>query len=144
MINIALDKLEEAAREVATAAHLGQTRWSGEPYITHPRAVVALLPAYAGVYTQAAAWLHDVVEDTKVTLEDLRHLGFGETVVQTVARLTHRDGESYPDYIVRISGHYSASIVKIADLTHNMSDLKPGARKDKYELSRLLLTKVIQ
>jgi len=73
------------AIEIAYEAHEGQTRWSGEPYITHPEAVAA---AVITEDEKIVAWLHDVVEDTNVTLEDLMGEGFSGDVIDGVDAMT--------------------------------------------------------
>jgi (p)ppGpp synthase/HD superfamily hydrolase len=82
----------ERAKKFATEAHcaIGQTRkYTGEPYIKHPEAVVALLREHgiAEPTTLAAAWLHDVVEDTPITIEEIMQL-FGPTITSIVMDLT--------------------------------------------------------
>ena len=67
-----------------------------------------------------AAVLHDVVEDTPVSLEDLHAEGFGRTVLEAVELLTHPDGMSYEAYVDRLAGNPVARRVKLADLAHNM------------------------
>ncbi len=82
-----------AAQQVASDAHAGQTDKAGRPYLDHPRRVAAHV---AGTTDDpdavAAAWLHDVVEDTAITLDQLRALGFPETVIDAVDALTRRPG----------------------------------------------------
>ena len=131
--------LLERAREIAHEAHSGQTRWNGDPYITHPARVAAQMR-----YTEheIVAWLHDVVEDTNVTLDDLRAEGFSEAVINAVDAITHRDGESYCDYLRRLRNDPFATVVKIADLTDNLTDLnrpKDRQRREKYEVARMFL-----
>ena len=130
----------EKARKIATKAHSSQKRWGGDPYITHPERVAEKVKIL-GIQTEAVAWLHDVVEDTEVTIEDLRNEGFPQAVLSAVEALTHRGGESYAEYIKRISNNSIASHVKIADLEDNMSDLNPRQkqRKEKYELAKVFL-----
>jgi (p)ppGpp synthase/HD superfamily hydrolase len=68
----------------------------------------------------AAAVLHDVVEDTPVTLEQLRQDGFSEEIVAAVAVLTHDPQDSYEDYVARIKTNPVARAVKLSDLEDNM------------------------
>jgi (p)ppGpp synthase/HD superfamily hydrolase len=94
----------------------------------------------------SAAFLHDVVEDTDITIEDLRR-DFSSLTCHMVEALTKRKGESYFDFIMRVSGTHlhGAKYIKICDITHNMSDAnekeKMSARYAKYELSRYILRK---
>jgi (p)ppGpp synthase/HD superfamily hydrolase len=104
------------ARELANRAHEGQTDLAGEPYIGHIYTVVA------GVESEDAktvAYLHDIVEDTHYTLDDLRNY-FPPHIVDAVEHLTRREGESYTDFIRRVRQNKLATEVKVADLEHNM------------------------
>lgn len=107
-------------RAIAAFAHANQTDKSGVPYIKHPIAVMNLLVDPTDDEARAAL-LHDVVEDTHYTLEDLVRLGFSPGVVEIVDIVSRRDGESYWDFIrrTRDSGNASAIKVKRADIAHN-------------------------
>jgi (p)ppGpp synthase/HD superfamily hydrolase len=72
----------------------------------------------------SVAVLHDVVEDTEVTFDDLRREGFGEEVILAVEHLTHRKGENYEAYVERVAQHPIARRVKLADLEDNMNLLR--------------------
>lgn len=119
------------ALALATKCHDGQRRWNGDPYITHPIAVAKELTGKA----KMAAILHDVVEDTDMTIAKLRKLRYHDDVVQAVLMLTHIQDMSYRNYILNIGYNKIAIVVKIKDLEHNLSDLKKGHRRDKYELA---------
>lgn len=82
------------ARDVATRAHEGQTDKVGRPYIEHPAAVAARLST---VDEQVVGWLHDVVEDTDITLAELRAMGFTTEQVLAVDAMTKRRGEPLTD-----------------------------------------------
>ena len=130
----------DTAKQIATEAHYGQTRWGGEPYITHPEAVVQILTKQnMPEEVLIVGWLHDVVEDTPVTLTDLIDDGFNQDIVDAVNALTHRINETYADYISRISLNPMATTVKLADLSHNLEGLTQKQRRDKYELASLFL-----
>lgn len=103
------------AMDFAYNAHHWQTDHAGVPYIFHP---YHLAEQMDDEISCAAALLHDVVEDTAVTLDDLRQ-EFPEAVVEAVALLTHDDSVDYFDYVKSIRRHPIAKKVKIADLTHN-------------------------
>jgi len=105
----------EAAIRIAVTAHAGQVEKSGEPYITHP---LRLMAAVDGEEAKIVAVLHDVVEDTSVTVDDLRREGFSETILAAVDCVTHRQ-ETYADYVVRCKNNPIANQVKLADLTDN-------------------------
>lgn len=101
---------------VAYNAHHGQTDPSGVPYIFHP---LHLAEQMTDEVTVAAALLHDVIEDTPITLEDLRREGFPESVLNVVDLLTHKEGVPYLDYVRALKGNPAAKAIKLADLTHN-------------------------
>jgi (p)ppGpp synthase/HD superfamily hydrolase len=131
----------------ATRAHSGQTRFDGSPYILHPIAVAEMVDRWASQEgndletAQIVSLLHDTVEDTDVTIEEIKEK-FGSEVARHVNTLTRRKTDRYVDYIGKIAivgGIVRA--VKLADLTHNMSDLKRGSMRDKYELAEMYLLK---
>jgi (p)ppGpp synthase/HD superfamily hydrolase len=107
----------EAAILLAAQAHQGQADKAGAPYILHPLRMMLTMPSEEAMM---AAVLHDVVEDTATTLEDLRRMGFPESVVVAVECLTRRDGESYEAFIERVAQNPLARTVKLADLEDNM------------------------
>ena len=131
------------AKNLAHRCHAGQTRWDGSPYITHPESVVNRLIA-KGLTSDGVlivGWLHDTVEDSNIKIISI-YDQFGYDISDAVDRLTHKENESYADYIFRISRNRTATIVKIADLEDNLSDLDPVKQKqriDKYELAKLFL-----
>jgi len=125
------------AFKLAKAAHAGQLDKGGKSYINHPIAVAAIVETQE---EKTVALLHDVVEDTPVTLDELKEHGFPETVVAAVDVLTKRPGVDYGEYIQRVKKNPLALVVKIADMTHNMDlsriqnpTAKDYARIDKYK-----------
>lgn len=145
--------LVERARVFATAAHaaVGQTRkYTGEPYIVHPAEVAAIVAAAGGTNEMvAAAFLHDVVEDTGVSNDDVR-AEFGNEVADLVAWLTDVSRPEDGNRKVRkaIDREHSASApaaaqtVKVADLISNSSTIlqfDPGFAKVYLEEKRQLL-----
>ncbi len=115
--------LVSRAEELARAAHEGQTDKAGKPYAEHPRRVaghVSRMNLTSPIREKAlmVAWMHDVVEDTPVGLDDLRR-EFPEDVVLGVDAMTKRDGEPAEDYYARVKAHPLALIVKEADLLDN-------------------------
>src|SRR3989344_4144763 len=92
------------AYEFAKAAHEGQVRKTGEPYITHPVFVAEIARSLGGAdeETIIACLLHDVVEDTKVTIGEIRD-HFGRTVATLVEGVTKKEGESKVDAIARLN-----------------------------------------
>ena len=128
------------AMKLAYAAHQGQTDHAGVPYIFHPYHVAEQMN---DEYSCCAALLHDVIEDTSVSLISLA-LAFPAEVVRAVELLTHEEDVSYEDYIRQIKTNPIAVKVKLADLEHNYTDNKYGwtsvktariiARRDGYEI----------
>jgi len=108
---------------LAARAHDRQVDKSHRPYILHPVRVMLRVTGYTA---QVIAVLHDVIEDTPITLDNLRGLHFPREVIEGVDILTRRDGEKYRDYILRVktSGNQDAIAVKLADLADNMDPIR--------------------
>ncbi|MET0399023.1 MAG: HD domain-containing protein [Longimicrobiaceae bacterium] len=113
----------EDAIALAVRAHRGQKDRAGAPYILHPLRMMFRVETDA---EKMAAVLHDVVEDTDWTLDDLRAEGFPEEVVAAVDHLTRREGESYEEFVRRAAAHPVARRVKLADLEDNMDVRRMG------------------
>jgi (p)ppGpp synthase/HD superfamily hydrolase len=136
----------DRAIQIAAQAHSGQKEKNGRPYILHP---IRLMLKMQNELEMMVAILHDVVEDTDRTLEDLRRESFPETVLEAVNCLIHRKQIRYRDYIQRILGNPVARKVKLADLEDNLDakrlpELTMGdqARMKKYHQAWLLLKSV--
>lgn len=133
----------EKAIEIAARAHAGQVDKAGAPYILHPLRVMLQMSCEA---TRIAGVLHDVVEDTEITLEALANEGFDIDIIDAVDALTKRPGETRLEAARRASGNTIARAVKIADNTDNM-DLSripnptdnDRARLEQYKAVRELL-----
>ncbi len=111
--------LLEKAIAVALEAHEGVKTRSGRPYILHPLHLMLQMDSEEEMIT---AVLHDVVEDSDITLDDLAAMGFSTSVLEALALLTHNKEEmSYEAYIEGIKSNPLAVRVKLADLTHNMN-----------------------
>ena len=125
----------EDAIILATGAHRGQVDKAGEPYILHPLRVMLELKDEAG---RIAAVLHDVIEDTRITVDDLREGGYSEEVLRALEALTRREGESYQDFIERVAADPLARRVKLADLADNLDAGRlPGMTEaDRQRLTR--------
>lgn len=108
------------AVKFACRAHEGQTDHSGIPYIFHP---YHLAEQMDDEISCTVALLHDVVEDTEITLDDLR-AEFPETVTDAVALLTYDGTSDYFDYVRRLKQNYFARRVKMADLIHNSDETR--------------------
>jgi (p)ppGpp synthase/HD superfamily hydrolase len=107
----------ERALEIALQAHKGQRQKNGSPYVLHP---LHLLHQVETDEQKIVAVLHDVVEDSEVTLDDLRAEGFTGSILGALDLLTRRDTDDYDVYIERIHHNELARTVKLADLKHNM------------------------
>jgi len=126
--------LEKALR-IAIEAHAGQKDKAGEPYILHP---IRLMLQQTTNDTRIVALLHDVLEDSVVTAEDLAKTGFSKQVFRAVQCLTRNADEDYFIYISKIKKNKMARTVKLADLEDNMklARLKRINEKDKKRLQR--------
>jgi GTP diphosphokinase / guanosine-3',5'-bis(diphosphate) 3'-diphosphatase len=118
---------------IASSAFEDKTDKAGEPYILHCLRVMNSVSQDDHELMSIAA-LHDVVEDTDITLEDLRALGFSLRVLTAVDLLTHRKADTYEEYIKKISTNPDAVKVKLADLkdNSNITRLK-GLRKKDFD-----------
>ena len=116
---------------LATNAHAGQFDRGGKPYILHPIKVMHYLKT-DDEELQCVALLHDVVEDTKTTWQDLEDIGCTGRVINAVRVLTKVPGESYDQYKQRVLASEDAMLVKMADLRHNtdIRRLKGITQKD--------------
>ena len=118
----------EKAIEIATKAHTGQTRKDGSPYILHPLTIMFNVNT---IEEKMVAVLHDVVEDTDVTLEEIAAEGFSPEVIEGVRLMTHTQDLSYEDYIERLKNNTIARKVKLADMRNNIQLLPIPEIKDK-------------
>jgi (p)ppGpp synthase/HD superfamily hydrolase len=127
----------ETAIAIAAQAHQGQTDKGGKPYIFHPLQVMSRVES---IDEKIVAVLHDVLEDTEVTAEQLRTVGFGVHIIEAVKGLTRSKGEEYSDFISRAKSNPLSRVVKVADIQENMNlDRIPHptqedrARVEKYK-----------
>ena len=127
----------ENAIALAVEAHRGQKDKNGGPYILHPLRVMFRVETEV---ERIVAVLHDVVEDTGRTFDDLRALGFSEEVLQALDCVTKREGENYEDFVERSASNPIAHRVKLADLEDNMDvrRLLSVEDKDRDRLARYL------
>ena len=133
----------ERAIELAAKAHAGQVDKAGQPYILHP---LRLMLSVRTPHERMAAVLHDVVEDTPTSFDDLVAEGFPPEVVAAVRALTKTDGEKRIDAAYRAAADPVARAVKLADVADNM-DLsriaapteKDYARLEEYKQVRAIL-----
>ena len=142
-------ELTKKALVLCFEAHKNQVDKSGMPYVFHPFHVADRMPDEA---TTIVALLHDVVEDTPYSLEDIQKLGFPKVVTDTLALMTHDKSVPYLDYIKALADNPVARLVKMADLDHNMDltrlntvDEEAQARIKKYKMAKsILLEKQIE
>ena len=129
----------ELALQIAVKAHAGQKDKSGEPYIFHPIRVMQRCSTPKG---KVVALLHDTVEDTDVTFEELEAAGFDSGTIDTLRLVTHETGVPYDDYIDALVHDPVAVEVKIADLEDNsdIRRLKEIGAKDVERLKKYLRT----
>jgi len=123
----------ERSIAIATKAHQGQKDKAGEPYILHP---LRLMLRMKSETDRIVAVLHDLVEDTSWSLDDLRREGFSVQVLKAVGALTKGNGVSYDEYIHGIGGNPIAWRVKLADLRDNM-DITRISDVTERDLARL-------
>ena len=138
----------ERAIELAARAHAGQVDKAGQPYILHPLRLMLTFDTATEQLAakQMAAVLHDIVEDTPVTFEDLAAEGFAEGVIAAVRALTKQPGEDRLTAARRAAADPIARAVKLADVADNMNldripnpTAKDRARRAEYEQVRALL-----
>ncbi|WP_042422964.1 HD domain-containing protein [Streptacidiphilus anmyonensis] len=103
---------------LAAEAHRDQFDKIGVPYIEHVRAVSAGLAPF-GVGLRMAGLLHDVLEDTAVTVEDLARAGVPSSVIQLVQAVTMQNFDGYASMLDAVAGNYGAALIKISDNAHN-------------------------
>lgn len=123
------------AHQIAKQAHQGQVDKAGVDYIKHPEMVASFVN---GDLEKAAAYLHDVLEDTDVTTDELKNAKIPNEVIEAVSVLTKQQGRAYFDYLEEVKANKIARTVKIADLTHNsdMTRLETVSEKDKQRIEK--------
>lgn len=131
------------AMKLCFQAHKDQTDKSGIPYVFHP---IHLAEQMKDEDTTVVALLHDVVEDTTYTPEDLAAMGFNDRVIAAIRLMTHDENIPYMEYVAKIKENPIAKAVKLADLAHNSDttrldtvDAKAAARVEKYTKAIRLL-----
>ena len=120
------------ALKLCFEAHKEQVDKSGMPYVFHPFHLAEQMNTEE---TTIVALLHDLVEDTDYTIEDLVDMGFDKSITDAIALMTHADNVAYMDYVRAIKDNPIAKAVKLADLKHN-SDLTRLETVDEKALSR--------
>ena len=125
------------AISIASTKHMGQFDKGGNPYILHPLKVMYYLKS-SDFQLMAIAVLHDIVEDTGTTYEELRTAGISERVLEGIRVLTKLPGQTAYEYLAAVTSNKDAVLVKMADLRHNMDvrRLKGVRPKDMERLAR--------
>lgn len=136
-------ELTKKAMKLCFEVHKDQVDKAGLPYVFHP---FHLAESMTDENTTVTALLHDVVEDTSYTLEDLRDMGFPSAVLEALALMTHDKAVPYMDYVAAIKSNPVARAVKLADLLHNSDltrldrvDARALARAEKYRVAIAML-----
>lgn len=125
-------------------AHKNQVDKSGMPYVFHP---FHLAEQMEDEKSTIVALLHDIVEDTNYTFDDLKKMGFDNEVIEALLLMTHEDAVPYMTYVATIKKNPIARVVKLADLHHNSDlsrldvvDEKALKRNEKYSAAIKMLT----
>ena len=128
-------ELTKKAMRIAYEKHKDQYDKSGVPYIFHPFHVAESM---TDENTTAIALLHDVVEDTETTFEELETMGFGAKIIEALRLLTREEGQDYFSYIEKLSKNPLAVQVKLSDLRHNsdLSRLAVVTQKDRERVEK--------
>lgn len=125
--------LTKKAMKLSFAAHKDQLDKSGIPYVYHPFHVAEQMETED---TVVVALLHDVIEDTDYTLDDLKAMGFPDRVTDALELMTHDDSVPYLEYVAKLKDNPIARTVKLADLRHN-SDISRLDEVDEKALERV-------
>jgi (p)ppGpp synthase/HD superfamily hydrolase len=130
-----MQQLFEKAMSIATKAHEGQKDKAGAPYLLH---VLRVMMRLEKMDKKIVALLHDVVEDSEITIEDLANEGFPKKILRAVELLTKTENKPYKDYIQAIKKNELAKAVKLADLKDNMniSRLNALTENDKLRIRK--------
>lgn len=130
-----MQQLFEKAIMIATKVHAGQKDKAGAPYLLH---VLRVMMSVEKMDERIVALLHDVVEDSETTIEELANEGFSKKILRAVELLTKTEHKTYEDYIQEIKRNELARVVKLADLKDNMniSRLKTLTENDKLRIKK--------
>ncbi len=123
------------ALNLAVVAHNGQMDKGGEPYIFHS---IRVANKCSNIEEKIVAYLHDVIEDTNISSDDLLSQGFPQKIVEAVVSVTKKRGENYEDFIKRCGSNPIGRQVKLRDLEDNMdmSRLKMIKEEDVARLNK--------
>lgn len=136
--------LTKKALNISFNAHKEQVDKSGMPYVYHPYRIAEQME---DEYSTCVALLHDVIEDTNITLGDLEKEGFPQEVLEAIGLMTHDDDTPYFEYIKQIKSNPIATVVKLADLQDNSNferldkvEIKDLQRLEKYREAKRMLS----
>jgi|JI9StandDraft_1071089.scaffolds.fasta_scaffold512268_1 (p)ppGpp synthase/HD superfamily hydrolase len=139
-----MQQLLEKAISIALTAHSGKLDKGGSPYILHPLRVMLAMET---TEEKIVALLHDVVEDSTTTIQELREVKFSKRILSAVALLTKKENQPYQEYILAIKRNPLATKIKLADLKDNMNTNRlqklteaDKERIKKYKAAYKLLT----
>ena len=120
---------------IATKAHAGQKDKAGAPYLLH---VLRVMMSVEKLDEKIVALLHDVIEDSEITFEEIAYEGFPKKILKAVELLTKTESKPYEDYIQEIKRNELARVVKLADLKDNMNltRLKKVTETDKMRIKK--------
>ncbi len=137
-------EMTKKALKLCFEAHKDQLDKSGLPYVFHP---FHLAEQMTDEITATVALLHDVVEDTDYTFNELENMGFTKPVMDALKLLTHEDSVPYMEYVAALKSNPVAKAVKLADLKHNSDNSRldvvdefAAARCEKYKKAIALLS----
>ncbi len=120
----------EKAIEIAARAHAGTLDKQDSPYVLH---CLRVMLGVEGTPAQIVAVMHDVVEDTDITLEDLAKEGFSQEVLEALNLVTHKPEDSYAEYVIACQANPIARQVKLSDLKDNSSSTRMMLRPERFE-----------
>lgn len=124
----------EHAIELAVKIHKGQVDKYGRPYILHPLRVMFRLESEV---EQIVGILHDVVEDSDLSFDDLRQMGYSEAIITALDGVTRRDSETYEEFVLRSKQQPVSRRVKLADLEDNMDIRRLSSKLTGKDFARL-------
>ncbi len=120
---------------LAIKAHSGQVDKVGKPYIFHPMRVMQAMDTDV---EQIVAVLHDVVEDSRLTVSELESMGYSKKIVRAIDCLSKREGEEYFNYIDRVKSSMLATKIKLADLNDNLDPNRIPVEPEEKKAERII------
>lgn len=128
-----IEKQLKRAGEIAIEVHADQVDKNGQPYLGH---VLRVMSAGQTFEEKIVGALHDVIEDSDLTLDDLKKEGFPKNILHAIDAMTHYEDETYDDYLKRVLKNPIATRVKLNDLTDNM-DIRRLNQLEDAEVQRI-------